>query len=201
MKENKENLEGIVLKLKEQGIKAGEEEKQRIVETANKQANEMLSLARSKSDKIIQEAKTSAAQLEKNTQAAMVQASRDMIEASKMSVLQYFKSVFGKQCTSLFTQKQYLEEILKVVVETIPGKKTVMLPAKLAQDMESFLLKQALLEQIELKPLTDSTSKIVVSSNETAGVQYVLSSQDVEEALFSLLNKDLVERITQKSEE
>jgi V/A-type H+-transporting ATPase subunit E len=201
MTENKENLEGIVLKLKEQGIKAGVEEKQRIIETATKQANDMLSLASSKSDAIIQEAKTNAAQLEKNVQAAMVQASRDMIEASKMAVLQYFKSVFGKQCDNLFTQKQYLEEILKVVVETIPGNKTVTLPAKLVQDMESFLLTQAFLEQIELKPLADNAAKIVVSSHETKGVQYVLSSQDVEEALFSLMNKDLVERITQKSEE
>ena len=38
MKHNKENLEGIVSKLKEQGINAGEEEKQRIIDAAKAEA-------------------------------------------------------------------------------------------------------------------------------------------------------------------
>ena len=39
---NKENLEGIVAKLKEQGINAGEAEKQRIIEAAKKEADALI---------------------------------------------------------------------------------------------------------------------------------------------------------------
>ena len=136
MKENKENLEGIVLKLKEQGIKVGEAEKLQIIESAKKQAKEMLSSAEFKSDNIILEAKTSAAIVEQNTQTALQQASRDMIEATKIALLKYFKSVFGKQCESLFTHEQYLKEILNVVIETIPGSKMVTVPSDIAKGMK-----------------------------------------------------------------
>ncbi|TKG92857.1 hypothetical protein EYV94_17955 [Puteibacter caeruleilacunae] len=197
---NKENLEGIVSKLKQQGIQAGEEEKQRIIESAKQQAKELLADAEAQKNQIIEEAKTKAEQTEKNAEMAIAQASRDMVEATKVSVLNYMKSVFGVQCDNLFRQEQYLQELLKVVVETISGNKTVKVPAELESAMNAYLLKQGLSEQIELKPLADNSAKIEVNSAENKGVQFVLSSEDVKDGLFALLNKDLVERITKTEE-
>ncbi len=201
MSNNKENLEGIVSKLKQEGIQAGEAEKQRIINEAKKQAESIVAKAKTLSNEIVEEARSKSEQMEKNAQTAISQASRDMIEATKISILKHLKSVFGEQCKSLFTEKEYLGELLKAALDNISGKKAVMVPEKILKDMEDFLLKQSLDKQMELKPLAGSSTKIIINSSDNDGLQFVLSSQDVEEGLFSLLNKDLVKRIIQKTED
>jgi len=131
-----------------------------------------------------------------NAQTSIAQASRDMVEATRMSVLQYLKSVFTKQAEALFTQEQYSKELLKVVMDAIPGDKTVTVADDVLKGMEAFISKEALSEKIVLKPLGDNNAKIIVESTDKGDVQFVLSSQDIEDGLFSMLNKDLVERIT-----
>lgn len=200
MNNNRENLEGIVSKLKEQGITAGEEEKDRIIEDAKRKAELLLSEAEAEKARIIEEAKVQAKQTAKNADIAIAQASRDMVEATKISVLELLQSIFGKQAESLFTQEQYLGELLKVVIESISGKKTVSVPGDKMKEMESYILKNAVSTEVELKPLADKSVKIVLNSTDNKGVQFVLSAQDVEDGLFSLLNKDLVERITKGKE-
>ena len=201
MTQNKKNLEGIISKLKEQGINAGEEEKQRIIENAKAQADQLVSEAKAASKTIVEEAEIKAVQAEKNAQTAIVQASRDMVEATKISVLKYLKSVFGEECKTLFMQEQYLKELLQAVVESIPGNKSVKVAPEMLKDMEAFLLTKALKEEISLKPLSASNTNIKVKSTDKDGVSFVLSSKDVEEGLFALLNKDLVERITKAQED
>lgn len=198
--DNKENLEGIVSRLKERGINAGEEEKQRIIENAKKQAESLIEEAETERKKIIEEAQLKASQTEKNAEVAIAQASRDMVEATKIAILQNLKIAFKKQSDKLFTQDQYLEELLKVVVDSISGKKSIELPSDTASAMESFLLKEGFGEQVEIKPFKGNEAKLVVNSSESKGMHFVLSSQDVEDGLFSLLNKDLVERITKNQE-
>jgi len=201
MNYNKENLEGIVSKLKEQGINAGEVEKQKIIENAKAEAAKLIAEAKANSETIIKEAETMAKQTEKNAQTAIAQASRDMVEATKMTVLRYLKSVFGAECETLFTDKQYLQELLKAVLESISGKKSVKVAPEVQKDMEAYLLKAALKDEVTLQPLSQSKAKIKMKSEGKDGVSFVLSAEDVEEALFALLNKDLVDRITKTQEE
>lgn len=200
MKHNKANLEGIVSKLKEQGINAGEEEKKRIIENAKKEAEILISEAETLRRNIIDEAKTKAAQTEKNAEMAIVQASRDMMEATKISIHNYLKSVFGNQCKSLFTQQEYLGEITKAVLESISGEKTLKVSPEVQKNMEEFLLKEALHESVELKLLSTSDARIEIENNGNNEVRFVFGAKDVENALFSLLNQDLVERITKNRE-
>ncbi len=200
MHDNKENLETIVAKLKEQGIDAGEAEKQRIIEEAKKQAEEIVSAAETQKQTIIDEANAKAEQAENNARMALKQASRDMIEATKVAVLKYMESIFGGLSESLFTQEQYLQELTKAVVASIEGNKTVSVPAETLKAMEAYITKAGLKEQVELQPLANNEAKIVVQSQDSAGVQFVLSDNDIQQAMFTLLNKDLVERITQNQE-
>ncbi len=201
MKHNKENLEGIVSKLKEQGINAGEEEKQKIIENAKAEAAKLIAEAKANSETIIKEAEIKAVQTEKNAQTAIAQASRDMVEATKIAVLKYLKSVFGAECKTLFTESQYLQELLKAVIGSISGKKLLKVSPEVQKDMEAFLLKASLNDEVTLVPLSQSKAKIKMKSEGKDGVSFVLSAEDVEEALFSLLNKDLVDRITKAQEE
>lgn len=196
MNNNRENLEGIVSRLKEQGINAGEEAKEHIIEEAKRKAELIVSEAEAEKARIIEEAMRQATQISKNAEIAIAQASRDMVEATKIALLNHLKSIFGKQAEALFTQEKYLGELLKVVVDSVSGKKTVSVSQDILKEMESYILKHALSEQAELKPLADKSVKIVLNSTDNKGVQFVLSAKDVEDGLFSLLNKDLVERIT-----
>lgn len=200
MHDNKENLEKIVSKLKEQGIDAGEAEKQRIVEEAKKQAEEIIAKAEAQKKSIIDEANSKAEQAENNAQMALKQASRDMLEATKVAVLKYMESIFGGLSESLFTQEQYLQELTKAVVASIEGNKTVSVPAETLKAMEAFIAKAGLKDEVELQPLANNEAKIVLQSKESSGVQFVLSDSDIQQAMFALLNKDLVERITQNQE-
>jgi len=200
MSNNKENLEGLISKLKQQGIEAGEEERKRIIASAKEEAAKIKADAAKQSKAIIEVANRKAEQMMGNAQTSIAQASRDMVEATRMSVLKYLKSVFAKQAEALFTQEQYTKELLKVVMEAIPGDKTVTVADDVLRGMESFIRKEALSEQIILKPLGENKSKIIVESSENGDVQFVLSSRDIEDGMFSMLNKDLVERITKGQE-
>lgn len=201
MKHNKENLEGIVSKLKEQGINAGEVEKQKIIENAKAEAAKLIADAKANSETIIKDAETKAQQTEKNAQTAIAQASRDMVEATKIAVLKYLKSVFGAECKTLFTDAQYVQELLKAVIDSISGEKSVKVTPEVLKEMEAFLLKEGLKDEVTLEPLSQSKAKIKMKSEGKDGVSFVLSAEDVEEALFALLNKDLVDRITKAQEE
>lgn len=201
MSQNKKNLEGIVSKLKQQGINAGELEKEKIIENARTEAEKIISEAKANSKTIIDEAENKAKQIEKNAQTAISQASRDMVEATKIAVLKYLKSVFGKECKTLFTEEKYLQELLKAVIDSISGKKSVKVAPEVQKNMEAFLLKKAMNKEVTLEPLSKSKAKIKMKLEGKDGLSFVLSSEDVEAALFSLLNKDLVDRIAKAREE
>lgn len=197
---NQENLEGIISRLKEQGIKAGEKEKQQLIDAANEQAEKIMAEATAKSHEIVEKARNEAAQMEKNARAAIAQAARDLVEATKIAVTRHLQDVFGDQCKSLMNQEEYLKELLKVVLELLPGDKTVSVSPELAEKMQSFIAGSALKAGIEVKPLERSEAKIVVSCTDNEGIQFVVTAADIENGLFSLLNKELVERITNSRE-
>lgn len=198
---NIENLESIISKLKNQGIEAGETEKQQIIDSANENAEKIIAGAEAKRQEILDKAKKEADQMEKNAKAAIKQASRDVIEATKITILEKLKQTFRKQSDKLFTQEQYLQEILKVVAEMLPGKKTVEVTSPLVEKMQAFLVNDTLGEGMEIKPLAKNEAKITVTRGGQEEVQFVVTSKDIENAVFSLLNKDLVELITKTREE
>lgn len=201
MSNNRENLEGLVYKLKEQGISAGTQEKNRIIDQAKEEASAIIADAEKRRTELIEEAERKAAKFQETAQISIAQASRDMILATRMAVINYLKTIFRKQADSLFTQEQYRKELLKAVIEAIPGNKTISLNKDVLKEMEAFLLKEALNDKIILQPLGENATKIVVESSDNGSVQFVLSSKDVEEGLFSLLNKELVESIIKGREE
>ena len=96
-------------------------------------------MRRSKAREILEEANRKAEQVMKNAQTSIIQASRDMVEATRMAVLQYLKSVFGMQTEDLFTQEQYTKELLKAVTDALPGDKTVTVADDVLKGMESFI--------------------------------------------------------------
>lgn len=188
-----ENLEGVVSKLKEQGINAGELEKQRIIDKANQQAKDIIAKAEQEKSEMLKQAKSQIGLMEQNTKASLKQASRDFIEATKVSILKQLQGSFKHVGSDLFTRDEYLKELLKVMVDSIPGDKTVAVAPEMVKKMEAFLLSESFNGKIEIKPLPQSEAKIAIDNAGNDKVQFVLSDQDIQEGLFSLINKDLVD--------
>lgn len=197
---NQEKLEGIIIKLKEQGIQAGETEKKLLLDAANEKVEKMIADAEAKSKEIVAKAKAEAAQIEKNSRTAISQAARDIVEATKIAIINHLQRTFGKQCELLIYKEEYLKELLKVVLELIPGNKTIEVTPELVQKMETFIVNSAFKDGVEIKPLEKNEAKISVTCNDNKGIQFVVTSKDIEEGLFALLNKDLVERIKNSRE-
>jgi V/A-type H+-transporting ATPase subunit E len=196
----KENLEGVVSRLKEQGVQAGESEKKKIIEAARQEADQILAEAKTKGQKIIDEAKSNADQSEKNAKAAITQAARDLIEATKISLIDHLKDAFGNECKQLFAQEEYLKVLLEKVLEQISGKKSVEVPSELASKMGAYISKSAFANEVTVKPLTGSDAKIVIKCDDNDGMQFMVSAEDVQQGLFSLVNSELVEKITGNKE-
>lgn len=197
---NQENLEGIIIKLKEQGIQAGEIEKKLLLDAATEKAEKMIADAEAKSKEIVAKAKAEAVQIEKNSRTAISQAARDIVEATKIAIINHLQNTFGQQCELLIYKEEYLKELLKVVLELIPGNKTIEVAPELVQKMETFIVNSAFKDGVDIKPLEKNDAKISVTCNDNKGIQFVLTSKDIEEGLFALLNKDLVERIKNSRE-
>ncbi|NBC83766.1 MAG: hypothetical protein GVY19_10335 [Bacteroidetes bacterium] len=198
---NIENLENIISKLKNQGVEAGETEKQRIINSANEKAEKIIADAETKRQELLDQAKKEADQMELNAKAAINQASRDVIEATKIAILEKLKETFRTHSDNLFTQEQYLKELLKVVADMLPGEKSVEVSKSLADKMQAYLANDTLGEGIEIKPLPNNEAKITVTQDEKDGLQFVVNANDIEKAVFSLINKDLVELITKTRED
>lgn len=196
MKKGLENLEGVISKLKEQGIKEGEAEKKRIIDAANQQAEDIISKAETVAKEKLKKAENNILMLENNSKAALKQASRDFIEATKVALLDHLQNNFTKHVEKLFSQENYLKKLLKVVLETIPGDKKVFVAPDLAKEMQAYLKASSFKESIEIKPLAHSEAKIIIENVEKNELQFVLSAQDVQDGLFSLINKDLIDKIT-----
>ncbi len=200
MKNGLENLEGVISKLKEQGIKEGEAEKNRIIDAANQQAQDIISKAEANAKKKLAKAENDILMLENNSKAALKQASRDFIEATKVALLNHLQTNFSNHVEQLFTQEKYLRELLKVVLENVPGDKTVSVSPELVKKMQDYLKTVSFKESIAFKPLANSEAKILVESSDKSKLQFVLTAQDVQKGLFSLINKDLIEKITTQNE-
>lgn len=188
-----ESLEGVVLKLKEQGINAGELEKKRIIDSANQHAKDIITKAEQEKSEMLKQAKSQIGLMEQNTKASLKQASRDFIEATKVSILKQLQESFQHVGSDLLTRDEYLKELLKVMIESIPGDKTVAVAPEMVKKMEAFLLSESFNGKIEIKPLPQSEAKIAIDIAGNDKVQFVLSDQDIQEGLFSLINRDLVD--------
>jgi V/A-type H+-transporting ATPase subunit E len=74
-----EKLQGLLEKIRTEGLEKAEAEKQKIIEDAKKEAKEITKKAQTEAEEIIKKAKEDAGNLEKRSETAVKQASRDIL--------------------------------------------------------------------------------------------------------------------------
>lgn len=108
-------LQELIDKIKKDGVAASEEQAAVILSDAEKKASEMLASAAKKSDDMISNAKLEIARLEKASEDAITQASRNMLISFRDSLIAELNALIRSE-----TEKTYSSDMLKnLIPETV----------------------------------------------------------------------------------
>jgi V/A-type H+-transporting ATPase subunit E len=112
-----EQLQGLLEKIHEEGLKKADQAKDQILAEAKKQAEDIVAKAKSEADGIRKNAETDAAALEKRAKTAISQASRDIILKLREGLQDRIESIIRDTAAETMTPKFMGELIAKMAVE------------------------------------------------------------------------------------
>ena len=197
------SLEGLITKIKEEGVAVADKEAQGIVAEAEEKSKSIIADAKKQADTIVTTAKQNAEKLEKQAQEAARQSVRDVILMLKQRVVELLDVVLKRQIKEQL-QPDVLKEIIVKLVEGFKKDKQLDLEIILAQGDKDKL------EKLIFDALTKEMSKGVtlkVSSNVESGFRiglkgdnsyYDFTDESLTEALKVYLNPKLREILEAK---
>ena len=155
-------IQELIDKIKKDGISTAEKKEAEILSEAEKKASSIVSDAQKKSDDMIKNAKTEISRLEKASEDALLQASRNMLLSFKDSLISELDKIIKSECASSYSK----DVLSKLVPETVKAwtknadasELSVLLSEKDLSSLESNLksaLKDEISKGLELK--TDKT--------------------------------------------
>lgn len=164
-----EDIRGLIEKIQEEGIKAGEDKASQIESQARDAAQDIIGKAKSEAQEIIAQAQEKAAKTEESTKTLLKQAGRDLILSLKKEI----DSLLNKIIVSEVRQALTADEIIKIITALIKDyakkdKEEIIISLKKA-DFEKlekgFLtkLKEETKKAIVLKPLEDINGGFIIS--------------------------------------
>ena len=109
------NLNGIIQKIKTEGIEEAERKSAGIIDKAQKKASNIINSARQEAEAIIKEAKKDIRNQENVTQEYLKQAARDIILNIRESLISTFDALIKKECQEIFSQKTMETILLKLI--------------------------------------------------------------------------------------
>ena len=192
-------LQELIDKIKKDGVASAEKEAQNIIAAAEAKAKEIEKAAQEKADDIIKTAKAETERMEKASEEAIMQASRNMLLSFKDSLVASLDGLIQAE-----TEKANTKDVLaKLIPETVKewAKKSdaselsVLVSEKSLKELEAALkseLKAEIAKGMEIKP--DKT----ISAGFRIGVQngaafYDYSAESVAELFATYLNPKVAE--------
>lgn len=187
-------LQELIDKIKKDGVASAEKEAQNIISAAEAKAKDIEKAAQAKADDIIKAAKAETERMEKASEEAVMQASRNMLLSFKDSLVASLDGLVQAETENAVTK----DVLAKLIPETVKewAKKSdaselsVLVSEKSLKDLESALkteLKAEIAKGMEIKP--DKT----ISAGFRIGVQngaafYDYSAESVAELFATYLN-------------
>jgi V/A-type H+/Na+-transporting ATPase subunit E len=173
-----EELQSLLEKINEEGIKKAEETKNRIIGDAGTEAGKIIGDARAKADEIARKAQAEADTIKSRSEAAVRQAVRDIAITLRGEILDRFKNVVkeatGDAMTPDLMGKIILEMVKNYNAKNPSGEADIelILPAKDLDAMEK-LFKSGLVNSLKKNP------SISLGRNFAAGVKISFKGDDV----------------------
>ena len=114
-----EDLQGLIEKINEEGVKAAETKAKDIESEARRQAGEIVSKAAKKAEGIIAEAKSEVAKMEKSGEASLKQAGRDLL----LSLRKEINTLLGRLLAERIHETLTPAEMVKTIVSLVKSYK------------------------------------------------------------------------------
>lgn len=173
-----EELQSLLEKINEEGVKKAEETKNKIISDAGLEAEKIISDAKAKADGIVKKAQTDADTVKSRGEAAVRQAVRDIVITLQGEIQNRFRSVVKEATADAMTPdlmgKIILEMVKNYNVKNPSGEADIeMILAQKDIDSMEKLLKTSLVNSLKKNP------SISLGQNFAAGVKISFKGDDV----------------------
>lgn len=187
-------LQELIDRIKKDGVSVAEAKSAQILADAEKQAAQIVEAAQKKSDDMIKNAKNEIARLEKASDDAVIQASRNMLLSFKDALVSELDKIVQAECTKAYSK----DVMVKLVPETVKAwtknseasELSVLLSEKDCKELESELtaaLKAEISKGLEIK--TDKTLSAGFRIGVNNGAAYYdYSAESVADLFAAYLN-------------
>ena len=109
-------LQELIDKIKKDGVTTAEKTAADIIADAEKKAASILDEAQKKSDDMIKNAKTEIARLEKASDDAVVQASRNMLLGFRDSLIAELNGIVQAETAKAYSKEQYIDYLIDIFI-------------------------------------------------------------------------------------
>jgi V/A-type H+-transporting ATPase subunit E len=191
-------LQEIITKIHDEGVKGAEERAGQIVEAAEKQAKERIERARAEADEMRKAAEQDAAKTKAAGEAALKQASRDLLLSVKKEIENVFETVQKEAVGEAMSAERMAEMIQTVVTSWASGKGESLdvLVAPGDRDALEAALKGRLTEKLksgyEVRPVRGINAGFRVGGGDSAAF-LDFTDETIAELLAAYLNPRLSE--------
>jgi len=191
-------VQELIDKIKKDGIKAATEEANKVKAEADIEARRIVETAKKEADDLLERAKQDAARSEKAGIAALEQASRNLILAFKDEVQALLNKIINEKVNANYNEdvlKSALPELIKAWADKGDTNIAVVLPEGELSKLQGYFndrLKDELSKGVELKSNRKLASGFHIS-NKDGSVYYDFSSEAVAKQLSAYLNPKLAE--------
>ncbi|RKX88455.1 MAG: V-type ATP synthase subunit E [Spirochaetes bacterium] len=188
-------LKELIEKIKSEGLKTAEEQSAEIIREAEKKAAEIVAKAESEASAMREKVKNEAAQFEASGKEALLQASRDLIIATRKNLEKLFSKVLEEEISAVL-DGAFLEKVILTVVGNWKEDFTdvsLLLPEDRIKELEAALRSkaaEAIKQGLDINPVKGIKSGFRVSVRE-GSVYYDFSAQGISEILSELLNPQI----------
>ncbi len=189
-------LQDIIAKIHDEGVKGAEERAHAIIEHAEKQAQEQIRNARTEAEKIVKDAKQEAARLQAAGEAALQQAGRDLILSVEKQLNELFATVMKEASADALSSDKVAGIVATLVEKWYEAEQddlTVLLPEKERDALEKTLrskLGKKLQDGVTIKPVRSMTSGFRIASGDGSSY-YDVTDGTLTELLSAYLNPRL----------
>ncbi len=192
------DLNGIINKIKEEGVGEAEKNAVAIISRAREEAIDIVEAAKKEKEEIIKTARQEAERLQKNGEEAIKQASRDVVLSLKDKITALFDSIIKREVASNL-QVDWLREMITHLVKNFKTDDTFEVEVLLSEKDKQYLEKSVF---AELKGKMAEGVTLKVSPNVENGFRigekgknsfYDFTDEAITEAFKTFLNPKITE--------
>jgi V/A-type H+-transporting ATPase subunit E len=199
-------LQEIIEKIKNEGVKNAEARQQEIIENANAKAQSIIEDAKKEAESIVSDAKQEAQKHEASGKAALQQAGRDLILTVRSEIEKLFDKVINEATGEALSGEKLADAIVAALSnwdESKVGDLELLLPEDKQKEVEEGLksrLAEAMEKGLEIKPVSSVQAGFRISTKD-GSAYYDFSDEGIAEMLSAFVSPRLAELLQTDSGE